>query len=170
MLLSEEAEDVETPGVVLSIHLQPRRGQPPISAAEARALVDQGLEGDCHGKQRSEPSRQVLLADRRTLETLGFAHGALREQLTVDFPGLDSLPRGTRLQVGEAVLEVTETCEPCEVIGALNGVADPIALRESLRGCRGIMANVVATSGDGRIRPGDAVVAVPSSDTPAAET
>lgn len=145
-------------GVVLSIHLQPRRGQPPARAAETRALVDHGLEGDYHGKQRPGVSRQVLLVDRRSLEAVGFAHGALREQLTVDFPGLDSLPRGTRLQVGEAVLEVTEPCEPCEVIGALNGVADPSALRESLRGCRGMLTKVVATSGDGRIRPGDTVV------------
>lgn len=129
-----------------------------------------GLEGDYHGKQRPGVSRQVLLVDRRTLEALGFAHGALREQLTVDFPGLDTLPRGARLQVGDAILEVTEPCEPCEVIGALNEVADPRALRESLRGRRGMLTKVVATSGDGWIRAGDAVAEVPSFEAPAART
>ncbi len=103
-----------------------------------------------------------------SLEAVGLAHGALREQLTVDFPGLDNLPGGTRLQVGDAVLEVTGPCEPCEVIGALNGVPDPVALRESLRGCRGMLTKVVATSGDGRIRPGDAVVALTSFEAPPA--
>ncbi len=146
-------------GVVLSIHLQRQPRQLPVRADEARALVDRGLEGDFHGKHRPGSSRQVLLVDRRTLEALGFDHGALREQLTVDFPGLDGLPDGTHLRVGEAVLEVTGPCEPCEVIGALNAVPDPVALRESLRGRRGMLTKVVAVEGNGCIRPGDAVLA-----------
>lgn len=155
-------------GVVLSIHLQRQRSQPPVRADEARALVDRGLEGDYHGKHRPGSARQVLLVDRRTLEALGFAHGALREQLTVDFPGLDALRTGARLRVGDAVLEVTGSCEPCEVIGAVNAVADPTALRESLRGRRGMLTKVVAVAGDGRIRPGDAVAAAPASEIPSA--
>jgi MOSC domain-containing protein YiiM len=142
---------------VLSIHLRPAKGQPPRAVQEARALVGHGLEGDFHGKHRAGSSRQVLLVDQRTLEALGFGHGALREQLTVDFADLDGLPAGTRLTVGEAVLEVTGACEPCEVIGKINGVADPYTLRDTLVGRRGVLAKVVDVAAEGRIRSGDSI-------------
>lgn len=144
-------------GTVLSIHLQASRDAPMRSVDEARALVAHGLEGDFHGKVKPGTSRQVLLVDRRVLEALGFAHGALREQLTVDFPGLDATAIGTRLRVGGAELEVSGPCEPCEVIGQLNGVADPDALRRTLVGRRGILARVVGTTNDGWIRRGDRI-------------
>ncbi|MBI3997785.1 MAG: hypothetical protein HY355_02040 [Armatimonadetes bacterium] len=144
-------------GVVLSIHLLRAHKQPPVDVDEVRALVGHGLEGDVHGKNRPDSSRQVLIADRRTLEAFGFAHGALKEQLTVDLPGLDGLPRGARLRVGEAIMELTGPCEPCEVIGTYNASTDPYALRDALRGRRGILCRVVATVGQGMIRRGDPV-------------
>lgn len=147
-------------GVVLSIHLSKVHGQPPTPVEETRALVGHGLEGDSHGKRRANTARQVLVVDRRTLDAFGFAHGALREQLTVDFPSLNTLPAGTRLRVGEALLEISGPCDPCVGIGALNGVADPQALRDALAGRRGMSARVVGVSGAGVIRRGDAVAVV----------
>lgn len=145
-------------GVVLSIQLLRAHRRPPVPVAEAQAVVGRGLEGDVHGKGSANSSRQILLVDRQTLEALDLAPGALREQLTVDLPGLERLPRGTRLRVGQAILEVTISCEPCEVIGKYNAVTDPHALRERLRGQRGILSRVVATTGEGLIRRGDPVV------------
>ena len=144
-------------GVVLSIHLSKAHGQPPTPVEETQALVGRGLEGDSHGKRRPNTARQVLLVDRRTLDAVGFAHGALREQLTVDFPALDTLPAGTRLWVGEALLEVSGPCDPCVGIGALNGVADPHALRDALAGRRGMSARVIGVTRAGAIRRGDTV-------------
>jgi MOSC domain-containing protein YiiM len=145
-------------GVVLAIQVKRAHRQPPVPVEEVRALVGHGLEGDVHGKRSPDASRQVLLVDRRTLEALGFGPGALREQLTVDLPDLESLPGGTRLRIGEAILELTIPCEPCEVIGKYNAVADPYALRDRLRGRRGMMSRVVATMGEGRVRRGDPIV------------
>lgn len=153
-------------GAVLSIHLLRVHKQPPVDVEEVRALVGHGLEGDVHAKNRPGTSRQVLITDRRSLEAFGFQHGALKEQLTVDFPGLDDLPRGTRLRIGEATLELTGPCEPCEVIGKYNAATDPYALRDELRGRRGMMSKVVATAGAGRIRCGDAVVVEAAPDVP----
>jgi MOSC domain-containing protein YiiM len=146
-------------GVVLSMHLRIEHGQhPPERVEHAQALVGLGLAGDAQAKDRKAGSpRQVLLVDRRRLEAFGFSHGALREQLTVDFEDLESLPKGTRLQVGEATLEVSMLCEPCWVIGAHNEVDDPLALKEQLEGRRGVLTRVVAVEGDGRIRVGDRV-------------
>lgn len=145
-------------GVVLSIHLLKAHKQPQVQVEEVRALVGHGLEGDVHGKARPDTSRQVLIADRRALEAFGLSQGALKEQLTVDLPGLDDLPRGTQLRIGEVTLELTGPCEPCEVIGKYNAAPDPYALRDALRGRRGMMSKVIATIGEGRIRSGDEVV------------
>jgi hypothetical protein len=148
---------MEQSGVVLAIHLQPGRGDPPRSTGEARALVGRGLDGDYHAKARPSSDRQVLLVDRRVLESLGYVHGALREQLTVDFEGLDTILEGARLRVGEVDLEVAGPCEPCNNIGQLIGVPDPEALRRTLTGRRGVLARVVGITGGGRIRLGDAL-------------
>lgn len=145
-------------GVVLAIHLLTEHGRPPSPVEAARALVDHGLEGDQHGKSTPGSRRQVLLVDLRTLGAFGLPHGALREQLTVDFPDIERLPEGTMLRVGEATLEVTGPCTPCEVIGRLNAVADPAALRDALQGRRGTLCKVVAITGGGMIRRGDEVV------------
>lgn len=156
-------------GVVLSIHLLKKHKQPPVAVEEALALVGHGLEGDVHGKSRPDTSRQILIADRRTLDAFGLAHGALKEQLTVDLPGLDDLPEGTLLRIGEVTLELTGRCDPCEGIAKYNAAPDPYALRDALRGRRGTMSKVIAAIGAGRIRRGDHVlVDSPRSLTPSA--
>jgi hypothetical protein len=150
-------EIVSSDGVVLAIHLLRAHGQPPVTVDETRAVVGYGLDGDIHGKTKPNSPRQVLLVDRRVPEAVGLPHGGLREQLTVDFAGLDRLPVGTRLRVGQAVLELTGPCEPCETIGRLNRVADPARFLDALVGQRGMLARVIAVEGPGLIRRGDAV-------------
>jgi MOSC domain-containing protein YiiM len=122
----------------------------PVVAFRATAL---GLEGDRHAG-REEGKRQVLLAEAADLRDLGLEPGALREQVTLDLPGLMSLGEGTRLRVGEAVLELTGVCEPCTHIGEHLGAEDPEALRQTLVGRRGMLARVV---GEGPIRRDDPV-------------
>jgi MOSC domain-containing protein YiiM len=85
---------------------------------------------------------------------IGLRPGDLREQVTVELPGLMSLAPGTRLRVGQAVLELTGRCEPCTHIGEHVGVDDPEAFRERLVGRRGMLARV---SEPGPIRVGDPV-------------
>jgi MOSC domain-containing protein YiiM len=145
-------------GRVLALHVLPTHGERPQSRAEVRALVGAGLEGDIHGKGRAGGTgRQVLVMDRQTLESAGLRAGDLREQITVDFATLETLPAGTRLRVGNATLEITGSCEPCTHIGKLNGRQDVVEFKQSLEGRRGQLARVVAIDGDGMIRLGDAV-------------
>jgi len=144
-------------GTVVNLQLVSRHGERPRGVLEVRALVDHGLEGDIHGKTKPGSRRQVLLTDRGTLDALGLRPGDLRDQITVDLAVLESLPAGTRLQVGEVTLELSGPCEPCTHIGALNGVPDPPAFQQMLRGRRGQLARVVAVAGAGTIRVGDPV-------------
>ncbi len=134
--------------------LQTKRGHfAPLEPVEAFRATALGLDEDKHAG-REEGKRQVLLADAGDLLDLGLEPGALREQVTVDLPGLMALPQGTRLRVGGAMLEVTGVCEPCTHIGEHLGAEDPEALRRTLVGRRGMLARVV---GEGPIRRDDSV-------------
>lgn len=154
-------------GSVVSIQLLQAHGQPLLPVPEAIAVPGRGLEGDVHGKTREEGKRQVLLVDTQSLEAIGLTPGDLREQITLELLGLQELPAGTRLKVGEAELEVSGPCEPCHHIGELLGKENREVFRESLEGRRGVMARVVAVEGSGRIRVGDrAEVLETVSDVP----
>ena len=145
-------------GRVIGIHVLGVHGERPQPRTEARALVGSGLEGDLHGKGRAAGTgRQVLVMDRQTLEASGLNPGDLREQITVDFAALETLPVGTHLRIGSATLEVTGPCEPCTHIGTLNGRPDAVEFKKSLEGRRGQLAKVIAVEGDGLIRLGDPV-------------
>ncbi len=125
---------------------------------QAMAVVDHGLVGDVHGKKKAGSRRQVLIVDRATLDTLGLRPGDLREQITVEFPALETLPEGTRLRIGQVTCELSGPCEPCTHIGTLLGVPDAAAFQQDLQGRRGQLAKIVAVDGAGIIRVGDPVV------------
>lgn len=146
------AYDARDVGRVVSLQTK-REHDAPLAPVESFTASALGLEGDRHAG-REEGKRQVLLAEAGDLRDLGLDPGDLREQVTLDLPGLMSLDEGTRLRVGEAVLELTGVCEPCTHIGEHIGAKDPEALRRRLVGRRGMLARVV---GEGPIRREDPV-------------
>ncbi len=120
----------------------------PVSAA--RLIPDRGLEGDRHARAGSR--RQVLLADRETLDALEVRPGQIRENLTTEGIAVQALPSGTRLRVGPALLEITGPCEPCAFMDTIRP-----GLREASRGRRGVTARVIE---GGEVQVGDPVAAV----------
>jgi MOSC domain-containing protein YiiM len=95
--------------------------------------------------------------DAGDLRDMGLSPGDLREQITIDLPGLMELAAGARLRVGPAVLEVTKPCEPCTHIGEHVGVDDVEAFRDHLRGRRGMLARFLEVDAGAVIRVGDTV-------------
>lgn len=122
------------------------------ACAVAEALADRGLKGDAHA--RPGGSRQVLLLALETLEEFGLPPGALKENITTAGLDLMTLAPGRRLRVGEALLEVTKECTPCENMDKLRP-----GLQEEIRGRRGMLARVVE---GGAIRVGDAIETLPA--------
>ena len=106
-----------------------------------------GIPGDAHFRPGS--ARQVLMIEAETLRELGLEPGSVRENLTVGGFPLMGLAPGTRLRVGDAVLEVTGECEPCAVMDAVRP-----GLMAELAGRRGMLARVAAA---GLVRRGDPV-------------
>lgn len=134
-------------GTIVALHIAPGKGVPMQSRQSVMAITDLGLEGDWH--TRKESKRQVLLMDEETLTQFGLQPGRVRENITTRGIDLKLLERGTRLRLGEAILEITLPCTPCEFIDDIRP-----GLREKMVGQRGMLARVVQ---GGEIKIGDAV-------------
>jgi len=117
---------------------------------EARAVEDVGLERCAHA--RPQGKRQVLLMDLETLDVFELAPGIVRENLTTEGLEVNELAIGQRLQVGEAELQVSAVCDPCEQIEALRP-----GLQAEMQGRRGILCRVVR---GGILRHGDEIVVI----------
>jgi MOSC domain-containing protein YiiM len=132
---------------VLHLFRAPQRRLPMEEITETRALEDSGLEGCAHARTRSP--RQVLLMDSETLELMDLAPGIIRENITTRRINVNGLAAGQRLRVGEAQLEVSGVCTPCDLLEKIRP-----GLRRELRGRRGMLCRVIAS---GMIRRGDSI-------------
>jgi MOSC domain-containing protein YiiM len=75
--------------------------------------------------------------------------GVIRENITTHGPDVSGLAMGQRIRVGEAKLEVSAVCTPCDQMEKIRP-----GLRRELRGRRGMLCRVIA---GGEIRTGDAI-------------
>jgi MOSC domain-containing protein YiiM len=124
---------------VTALHLS-RKGQPSLGVERVAALLDRGLDGDRHARPGNR--RSVLLVEHEVLDDLELAPGWIREQVTVRGLDLDRLVIGSRLRIGDAVLEIAEPCAPCEKMERIRA-----GLRKALVGRRGRFARVVQAGG-----------------------
>lgn len=132
---------------VYKLFRAPKKHVPMEELHEARILADFGFEACAHAKADSD--RQVLLVDRETLEAMELKPGILRENITTDGLNVNSLQIGQHFRIGDARLEVTMVCTPCNQMERVRP-----GLRKELWGRRGMLCRVLE---GGIIRPGDAV-------------
>jgi MOSC domain-containing protein YiiM len=166
-------------GRVVSVHVAPRAGEPPVALAEARAVPGRGLEGDRYFlgtgfySDKPGPDRELTLVEIETVEALRRDHGIavepaeLRRNLVTEGVPLNHLVGRTFL-VGEALVEGVRLCEPCLHLVEVTGRRQ---LLSALVHRGGLRARILA---GGLIRAGDAVLpvdpAVAVSATAAART
>ena len=132
---------------VQNLFRAPKKHLPMEELPEVRAVGDAGFEGCAHGRPGSK--RQVLLVDRETLEAMDLKPGIIRENITTDGLNVNSLQIGQKLRVGDARLEVSAVCTPCDQMEAIRP-----GLRKELWGRRGMLCRVVE---GGVIRRGDSI-------------
>ena len=132
---------------VLHLYLCPILGQPVREVAEAKALADWGLDGCAHARRGSK--RQVLLMDTETLTEMDLHPGQVKENILTQGLDVRGLARGQRLRIGQALLEVTIPCTPCNMFEAIRP-----GLEAAMRGKRGMLCRVIE---DGLIRQGDPI-------------
>ncbi len=134
------------------IHIAPVHGAPVTSLETVEAVAGSGLSGDRNfGRER-----QVTVVCTGELDqaasALGIGSispGSTRRNLTVDVPGLPRRP-GTRLIIGDVVLEVRRDCAPCETMETSVGTGARLALIDRA----GVSARVIR---GGTLRVGDQV-------------
>jgi MOSC domain-containing protein YiiM len=119
-----------------------------MQAMEAVKVVENaGFEGCAHARRGGK--RQVLLVDGETLEAMSLRPGVIRENITTRGIDVNGLAMGQKLRVGEAKLEVSAVCTPCDQLEKVRP-----GLRREMRGRRGVLCRVIE---GGEIRAGDSI-------------
>ena len=138
-------------GKVVAVCISENKGErkKPVASVELRenhGIVGDGHAGDWH--------RQVSLLAQESIDKmramgLDVTAGDFAENITTSGIELVTLPIGTRLQVGEALLEVTQIGKECHTRCAIYYQAGDCVMPKE-----GIFAKVIT---GGMIRPGDGV-------------
>jgi len=138
-------------GTVVAVNVSGSKGQRKIPMPEARMRTDHGIEGDVHS---GNWHRQVSLlaqesVDKMTAAGLKVGPGDFGENITTVGIEVASLPLLTTLEIGEALVEVTQIGKECHTRCAIyNQAGDCVMPRE------GIFVRVLR---GGRVAPGDTV-------------
>jgi MOSC domain-containing protein YiiM len=137
-------------GVVLSVNSSPTRGTPKYPKGEGYFIENYGMEGDGHA---GNWHRQVCVFDVSSLDALSAEEKAAceasySENITTRGVALCTLPIGTRIEVGDTLLEIRQ-------IGK-DFVKDPSehTLREVIMHREGVFCVVLKS---GKVRVGDEV-------------
>jgi len=138
-------------GEIVFLQFGPRKKEPMVAAPGLKVVRDLGVDGDHHARPGS--SRQVLFMAEENCAAFGLAPGEVRENIVTRGIDLQALPPGTRVEIGEAIFEITKDCEPCPFIEGLRP-----GLRARMERRRGMLARVLQS---GEIRVGDGIALRP---------
>lgn len=163
------------PGVVLAVCQSSQPGLPKLPVDQIQLIKDHGVKGDYHAGKfirhrylaKKDPqrlnNRQVLLVDAvihtQVLEQgIQLAPGDLGENMLVDGIDVMSLQMGTKLEIGSALIEITEIRDPCYQLDEVHsGLQEALELDDNGTIVpRAGMLGVVLHGGN--IRPGDEIL------------
>ncbi len=136
---------------VVATCISKNKGERKTPVEEVVLQENHGIAGDAHA---GEWHRQVSLLAAESIDKmralgLDVNSGDFAENITTSGIQLVSLPIGTRLQVGESVLEVTQIGKECHTRCAIYHQAGDCVMPKE-----GIFARVII---GGTVRPGDQV-------------
>ncbi len=121
----------------------------------ADVVADSGFAGCAHARKGG--SRQVLLVDKETLDTMELRPGVIRENITTEGLNVNGLELGLRLRVETVLLQVSAVCTPCDQLEKVRP-----GLRREMYGRRGMLCRVLQ---GGTIRAGDAIQRVAAASS-----
>jgi MOSC domain-containing protein YiiM len=136
---------------VLAACISKKKGERKKPAAAAELRVNHGIVGDAHA---GEWHRQVSLLAQESIDKmralgLDVSAGDFAENITTSGIELVSLPIGSRLQIGETLLEVTQIGKECHTRCAIFYQAGDCVMPKE-----GIFARVIT---GGTVTPGDTI-------------
>ncbi|MEW5817545.1 MAG: MOSC domain-containing protein [Spirochaetota bacterium] len=125
---------------ILSINISEKKGTQKKPVDKAVVYEEGGLEGDAHaGKWH----RQVSLLAKEEIDTMRnrgieLTFGDFAENITTEGIELSSLPVGTRLYMGDTILEITQIGKECH-----HGCAIYQVVGDCVMPRKGVFAKVV---------------------------
>lgn len=162
---------------VIAVAKSAEPGMPKPEVAEINLIANWGVEGDYHAGEKVRHrylakkypnranKRQVNLVHSelfpRVATELGVTlqPGFLGENITTVGLELMSLPAGTRLQIGEAVIELTEPRVPCANLDYLHQDLKKLVANKGKPLMDSGYLGIVLTGG--LVRPGDEIKVLP---------
>lgn len=136
---------------VIAVCISQQKGVRKHALPEIRVRKNHGIVGDAHA---GNWHRQISLLAQESIDKmlamgLHLTPGAFAENIVTRGIDLKSLPVGTRLRVGETLLEVTQIGKECH-----NDCAIKKATGSCVMPTEGIFAVVLE---EGTVRPGDSI-------------
>ena len=141
---------------IKSINISKKKGIQKFSVVSASLIVGKGIEGDAHA---APGDRQVSMLAREDIDAfcsgkITIEDGAFAENITSEGIDLVSLPVGTKLRMGSAVVMVTKIGKECHT---------PCHIGRTMGWCvmpeRGIFVGVLEA---GEIKVGDDITVLSS--------
>ena len=137
---------------VVSVNISEKKGTVKTPVTEIRLKLRHGIVGDAHA---GDWHRQVSLLAEESVDTMradapmDLPAGAFAENINTRGLALKTLPVGTLLKVGPAILRVTQVGKECH-----NDCAIKKAVGRCVMPTEGIFATVER---EGTVRPGDTI-------------
>jgi MOSC domain-containing protein YiiM len=125
---------------ILSLNISGKKGEQKIPVKKAALKVDHGIIGDAHA---GNWHRQISLLANEDIEFMrgngiDLNYGDFAENITTEGVILHELPIGTRLNIDNTVLEITQIGKECH-----HGCAIFAAVGDCVMPRRGIFAKVI---------------------------
>lgn len=101
---------------VVSVNLSEEKGQIKLPVTKGLLVEDGGLCGDAHS---GDGHRQLSLLARESIDTMSallgeeLANGVFAENITTTGIQLHTLPVGTRLALGDCIVQITQIGKQC---------------------------------------------------------
>lgn len=138
-------------GRVVSVNISEKKGTVKKPVEEIRLKIRHGILGDAHA---GDWHRQISLLAEESVDKLrgllpDLPPGAFAENVNTEGVDLKTLPIGTRLRLGETVVEVTQIGKECH-----NDCAIKKAVGKCVMPTEGIFAVVIT---EGTVRKGDEI-------------
>jgi MOSC domain-containing protein YiiM len=128
------------PFKILAINISEKKGVQKTPVPRARLEPRHGIAGDAHA---GDWHRQVSFLANEDIDTMrgkgvDLSYGDFAENITTEGVDLGGLPVGTRLYIGQAILEITQIGKECH-----QGCAIFAAVGDCVMPRKGIFAKVI---------------------------
>lgn len=138
-------------GKVLAVNVSLNKGERKTPVESVTLREAHGIEGDAHAGDWHRQVSLLAMESIAKMQAMGLkvGEGDFAENVTTEGVDLVSLPIGTRITMGETVLEVTQIGKECHTRCAIYHQAGDCVMPKE-----GIFAKVIT---GGVVRPGDEV-------------